>query len=193
MKKIILFLMASVLLLGAVSCTSCNQEKQKMETVVEKTIQSDRTYMCDNYGCANRWYETTVQLNEYLDEDCTGTVYGVTNVFQVAEEIGDGYDTRVVMITHSAEAMQVKEVHGFWVEDYPLDASDVKITYRQAYERLMAANFKKPHSRNCVLRKEVGPVECNAQYIFGNTHAQLYVDAVTGEVSDINPAFNKRE
>jgi hypothetical protein len=40
-----------------------------------------------------------------------------------------------------------------------------------------------------VLRKEVAPLDCNPQYIFGNKRAQLYVDAVTGEVKDYNPAY----
>jgi hypothetical protein len=53
----------------------------------------------------------------------------------------------------------------------------------------MAANAPKPHSRQVVLRKEVGPNSINPQYIFGNFQAQLYVDAVTGDVKTKNPAF----
>lgn len=54
----------------------------------------------------------------------------------------------------------------------------------------MASNFPKPHSRNCVLRREIGPIpDVNPQYIFGNTKSQLYVDAVTGSVTNHTPAF----
>ncbi len=191
MKKIIMFLMASVLLLGATSCTSCNKEKQKMETVVEQTIKSDRAYMCEHYGCVYTWFESQIVLNEFLDaEDCTGTVFGLTNVFQVIDEAEDGIDVHVVTFTHTADALKIKEVEGFWVEDEPLDTAEVKITYRQAYQRMMESNYPKPHSPYCTLRKEVGQYDCNPQYIFGDVEAQLYVDATTGKVSDKSPAFN---
>lgn len=105
-----MFLMTSVLLLGAASCTSCNQEKQKMETMVEQTIKSDRAYMCDHYGCIYRYYETQLVLNEYLDaEGCTGTVDSVTNVFQIVYEYENGgYDSLVVIFGHSPDAFTVK-------------------------------------------------------------------------------------
>lgn len=192
MKKIIMFLMASVLLLGATSCTSCNGEKQKMETMVEQTIKSDRAYMCDHYGCIYRYYETQLVLNEYLDEEgCTGTVDSVTNVFQIVYEYEDGgYNPIVVIFGHSPDAFTVKEVEGPWLEDEDMSGENIAITYRQAYERMMQSNYPKPHSRNCTLRKEVGPYDCNPQYIFGNVDEQLYVDAKTGSVSDKSPAFN---
>lgn len=191
MKKIIMFLMASVLLLGAAFCTSCNQEKQKMETMVEQTIKSDRAYMCDHYGCIYRYYETQLVLNEYLDaEGCTGTVDSVTNVFQIVYEYeGGGYDPLVVIFGHSPDAFTVKEAEGPWLEDEDMSGDNITITYRQAYERLMKSNYAKPHSNKCTLRKMVGPRTCNPQYIFGNIYQCLFVDAVTGEVSDINPAF----
>ena len=70
-----------------------------------------------------------------------------------------------------------------------MDKEPIKITFAEALEKLNQVNFPKPHSRYCVLRKEVGPKDANVQYIFGNSKAQLYVDAVTGEVTDLNPVF----
>ena len=58
-----------------------------------------------------------------------------------------------------------------------------------ALERINQVNAPKPHSRYCVLRKEIAPNDINPQYIFGNSRAQLYVDAVTGTVCTENPAF----
>lgn len=65
----------------------------------------------------------------------------------------------------------------------------IKLTYKDAFDRVMATNCPKPHSQHVVLRKELGPKVANPQYIFGNSSAQLYVDAVTGEVRDTNPVF----
>ena len=55
----------------------------------------------------------------------------------------------------------------------------------------MEANCPKPHSKKCTLRKELGPngADVNAQYIFGNSEQQVYVDAVTGKVSLTNPVY----
>ena len=65
----------------------------------------------------------------------------------------------------------------------------IKVSFKEAYNKIMATNYPKPHSRHVVLRKEIGPQDANPQYIFGNSQAQIYVDAVTGDVTDKNPAF----
>ena len=115
----------------------------------------------------------------------------VVNVFQVIEKYSDTcFDTFVYKYQHFADGT-IKEdsVHGFWVEDYPLNEEAIKVTFKEAYEKVMAVNLPKPHTRQVVLRKQVGPVDANPQWIFGNLHSQIYVDAVTGEVSNENPAF----
>jgi hypothetical protein len=53
----------------------------------------------------------------------------------------------------------------------------------------MAVNFPKPHSKHVTLRNPIGPVAINTQWIFGNVHEQIWVDAVTGECANSNPAF----
>ena len=40
----------------------------------------------------------------------------------------------------------------------------------------METNIVKPHSQKVVLRRELGPIDANPQYIFGNTHEHVYVD-----------------
>jgi len=192
MKKFLTFLMAFALLLGATSCTSCNKEKQKMENVVETVIKSDLNYMANNYG-AFVWYETSLVLNDYLDaEDCTGTIESIVNIFQTQDTTTS---PKAVMISHSGELMFVKEVEGYWCEDVVLDTAEITYTYRQAYERIMATDCIKPHSRYCVLREPLGPYQCNPQYIFGDAHGDilLFLDAVTGDVRNENPAFNPIE
>ena len=67
-----------------------------------------------------------------------------------------------------------------------------KYTYNEAYERLLEADCIKPHSKYVTLRNPLGPKQCNAQYIFGNAHGTLiFLDALTGDVSDKNPAFTE--
>ena len=146
--------------------------------------------MFTTYNSDCRWYETCIVLKDFLDdENCDGTITGISNIFQVITEKDKGYDTNVVMITHTPDTTATDVKHGFWVEDFPLNDEEIKITFKDAYDKVMATNSPKPHSKHVVLRKEVGPVATNVQYIFGNNKAQLYVDAVTGTVSDKNPVF----
>lgn len=183
MKKFVLMaLMMSAVLMGA-----CNKTvRLNKEINVEATISDDKEFVSNIYGCYD-WFETSITLDEYLDApNCTGNIASVTNIFQVQDAIGEGYDVQVIFIGHSPD-MQVEVNDGWWSEDYPMDY--VMLTYNQAYDRLCKANIPKPHSRQCVLRKQVGPYPCNPQYIFGNTHRQVYVDAITGNVSANNPAF----
>jgi hypothetical protein len=175
-----------------ISCNSCKKEKkqeavvEKAEIVLERVNSIDKEYMFANYG-DYKWFESCIVLNSYLDEENDGTITGVSNVFQV---IARDFDTKVVLIAHTADttAIEAKE-HAFWVEDQPLNYEDIKVTFKEAYEKINQVNFPKPHSKQVVLRKQLGPKACNPQYIFGNQKAQLYVDAVTGEVTDKNPAF----
>jgi len=200
MKKFLTMFMALAFLAFFASCTGRYEQTTDPPNTdtpsivcdcvptVEGAVACDMEFMFNNYGDKYSYLETSVTLNAYLDaDDCDGSIATVTNIFQVAEEYGTGYDTKVLICSHSYDTALMEVIHGFWVGDNALDST--VLTFDEAYERLCEANYKKPHSRQCVLRKQVGPVACNAQYIFGNTANQIYVDAVTGEVSDKNPAF----
>ena len=191
MKKFLAFLMTFALLLGVSSCTSCNKEVKQMETMVEQVVQSDRQYMCDHSGCGYIYYETQIVLNEWLDdENCTGTVASIKNVFQIVEGEDTAFSPRVYLFKHTDTSFMVQVVEDFWIEDYDMAKDDITVTYRQAYKNLMKANCIKPHTKDCVLRKMVGPYDCNPQYIFGDAFDEcVFVDAVNGRVSVNNPAF----
>lgn len=197
------------LCIGFTSCNGCKSEKKVdkqeavqgsdangvlAEPIVENLISTDRQGMFLKYNNDSthyRWYETCIRLNDFLDEDPDGSFEIVTNIFQVIVEIGNGADTYVYKSQYFAGKHQVDSIHGFWMEDEPLNDKPIKLTYKQAFERAMQSNAVKPHSKNCILRCPVGPKDINAQYIFGNISEQIWVDAVTGEVKTSNPAFDK--
>ena len=196
MKKLI-FAFSFVACLFMMSC-SCEKNKAVNDTettdsaalVVENVTGMDRQKMFQDYGKDYRWFETCIVLKDYLDsEETDGTVAGISNIFQVIVEKDNGADVRVVMFTHVGDSTQVDVANSFWVEDFPMNEDAIKLTFKDAYDKVMATNAPKPHSRQVVLRKEVGPNSINPQYIFGNSQAQLYVDAVTGDVKTKNPAF----
>lgn len=191
----------------ATGCESCKPENKKQDVpeqgqvvngaagslVAERVISLHRETMfrlAD--GKDYRWFETTIELSDYLDaEGQDGTISEVTSLFQTIVEDGHGADTWVQYLSTSVSGGMIipQPIHSFVVGDCPLNDEPISVTFLQAYARAMESNFPKPHSRFCVLRKELGPKDVNAQYIFGNARRQLYVDAVTGAVTDENPAF----
>lgn len=205
MKKLFLAAAAAMLIFSA-----CEKEKKDESVVtsettavaatagliVENTISTDKQYMFNKYGKDYRFFESQIVLKDYLNKENDGTIETITNVFQVVDMAEDqkSADVFVVMITHKASGETVYDVKtGFWIEDEVLNDEAITVKFTQAYANLMATNFPKPYSKHVVLRKEVGPKEANAQFIFGNTQLCYFVDAVTGAVSDKNPAFENVE
>lgn len=163
-----------------------NKEKVTAKVLnVEECTLHDKEYMVSHYGKDFKWFESSIAMKKYLNED-GNEIESIQNVFQVLIDS----DPLVVIFVHTELEDNTQEIHSFWVEDFAIVGVDV--TYEQALELINKVNFPKPHSRYCVLRKQVGPKEANPQYIFGNKDAQLYVDALSGKVTDKNPVFNEK-
>lgn len=201
MKKLFNFLMSLIIMIAMVACTCTPKQETPVDepttevvegtmATVENLISLDRQSMFAKYAEDYKWFETGIQLVNWLDEENDGSYELVVNVFQAAAARDEGsYDTFVVKFQHVGEDVYEEAVQGFWVEDLPLNEDDIKLTYQDAYEKVMAVNLPKPHTRQVVLRKPLGPKACNPQWVFGNIHTQIWVDAVTGEVRESNPAF----
>lgn len=195
MKKFFMTIWNFIKQLFGCKCKCCENTCSNIETVElnpEHLIVMDKQDMYLNYSNNYRWYETCLKLKDFLDQENDGSLEEVVNVFQAIVEEGNGFDTRVHKFQHFNDGQYMHDsISGFWVEDFPLNDEAIKLSFKEAYEKLMATNCPKPHSRYVTLRKQVGPVDCNPQYIFGNLKTQVYVDAVTGKVSETNPAFDK--
>ena len=201
MRKILAFLCIAALTFSCKCSNNVKPEEPEVaptdSTVVEEPVNLvenatglDRQAMFIRYGENFKWFETGVQLRDFLDEENDGTIDMIVNIFQVAEERETGnFDTYVLKFQHFGEEVVEDAVHGFWLDDFPLNEEDLVVTFNEAYEKVMEVNLPKPHTRQVVLRKELGPKPCNPQWIFGNLKSQIYVDAVTGEVRDYNPAY----
>ena len=184
-----------------ISCTGCSSSKEDIKlqdsvvatTVldVEHSIALDRQTMYVNYKDNYRWYETEILLPEFMDSDsATSNPEMIVNVLQSIVEEGNGADVWVHKFQHFKDGTIVHDsIQGFWIENYALNDEVIKLKYTEAWDRMMQANFSKPHSRYVTLRNPIGPVAINTQWIFGNIQEQLWVDAVTGEAKNSNPAF----
>lgn len=189
MKRILSILMIALMTISLASCDWFKKSEQtKEQPTVETYIESDMEYMAENYGEAYVWYETEVIYNNFLDEENDGSFESVKSVYQYEEFFGDTCaNVIVVTITHMGELRTVEEEEGWYAECYNMRGKELPVTFKDAYDAIMAVNLPKPHTRCCVLRDQVGPVAANPQYIYGV--GLLFVDAVSGEVSEINPVF----
>lgn len=84
-------------------------------------------------------------------------------------------------------------INDVWIEDDDLSEVPIKLTAEQALQRLKEVNCPIPPARSMSLRLPIGPVACNPQYVIGDVYDVLFIDAVTGEVSNWNPAFNPQK
>jgi hypothetical protein len=151
----------------------------------EHLIATDKQFIFLKYGNDFVWYEAAAKLTDFLDEDPSGEIESLDDVFQIFK---DGQPL-VVIIHHDKQGQKVQEINSFWLEDSDIRNDAILFNYDRAFKKLMAANYPKPHSRNCILRKPVGPKDTNPQYVFGTIDDPIFVDAETGDVSDTNPAF----
>lgn len=195
MKKILFVFLTGLVLFCSCTGNSTKDEKILTDNVitvlnVEHTISTDRQAMYLKGG-DYRWYETCVLLSEYLDsENPSSNPEMVSNVFQRMVEKGNGYDTWVYKFQHFPDGTcLIDSVRGLWIEDNPLNEDVINLKYLDAFNKIMQVNSPKPHSKQVCLRNPVGPMLCDAQYVFGNIREQLWVNAKTGEVVNSCPAF----
>ena len=190
MKKVFITLMAAVaVMMGVASCkcTPDNQEPvepavEQVGLVAENAVSMDKEHMFLQYSENYRYYETTAVLDNYLDADTTYTVARVENVFKALVVSEGSTDTKVVIFVHTLDGGEPQEYeHAPWLGDAELNDEVVKLTFADAIERVFEANCPTPHTRYIVLRKPLYPAG-NPKYIFGQ--GLLFVDAVTGEVTD---------
>ena len=205
MKKFLGFLMLMCMSLIMASCNGCSQPQDQpsvdstlIDTIsiknvinVDRAIATDRQAMYMNYKDDYRWFETEILLPEFIDSDsATSDPEMVVNILQSIIEKGNGADVWVHKFQHFNDGTVVHDsIQGFWIENYALNDEVIKLNYTEAWDRMMAVNFPKPHSKHVTLRNPIGPVAVNTQWIFGNIHEQIWIDAVTGEAKKSNPAF----
>lgn len=211
MKKFKIFMIALAFAVCAMfaSCNSCSSNKDnpandEITYVVDGVDvnwanDSDISWMGMHYAdCEWRWLECCVDMKDFIDETGdTATVMAVANIFSVVKVIDStsgAFTTTVILRARTADTSvtEIKE-NALWVGDDPMNEyNPMNIDFAHAWDRMMIANCVKPHSKHCVLRKEVGPTpNVDPIYIFGNQDAQVYVMSNTGEVTTTNPVFPK--
>ena len=191
MKQFTLFALIAIILVG------CGKKERifssNPELVgIEEIIKTDNAQMKKGFDADEfKYYESFVTYDKFFDSGEDNKIIEMCSVFQVLENEKESgsMDTRIIMFAHRPGSTFIDRKARIFVENYNLCLDSIKITYIQAYEKMMCYKLKKPRSKFCSLRRQYGEVKVNPQYVFGNASEQIYVDAITGEVSNENPVF----
>ena len=205
MKKVFYFLM-SVAMLGMMSCTSCNHEKEPVFNGydVESVMAADQQVMADLCGDSVYFYECQAHYMYNFDSaEGENQVVWIRDVFQHKDtcyeifhfvdsnEIGNlvGYISELTkpyhytIDTNEVDYTLTLVVEDYWLEDQPMNLDTVKYTLNDAYDILMAAECTKPHSNFVVMRQPITepPYPIHPYYIFGSMIDCMAIDSYTGE------------
>ena len=187
MKKLLFLALLMTIGLFVSSCSSCSnketqENKQQAELVVENLISADREYMFTQTDGVYGWYETAITLDEYVDaDDCDGSVAEVTNIFQYVNK--ETNDIEMLLITHRRDTTIYDIHHTIRMGYSALNDAPIKLTFKDAYQRLTESNTVKPHTRSCSLCLNSVPGCDTAEYIFSTDTVEVCINAVTGDVT----------
>lgn len=216
MKKIIFLMLALVTLgmtVGVVACAECSKgETPKIDAPVvvyhdyDGVVQDftagvgqiqalHRQTMFSLIGSKEyQWRNSRVILND------TVTMENIDNLHVVAVNdvffYWDGVKGPMVQYinSHAKYGVQIPyPINDVWIEDADMSKQPIKISAEQALMRLKEWNGILPKDCNfIILRLPVGPKDCNVQWVFGDVDDVLFIDAVTGEIRDYDPAFSRQ-
>ena len=212
MKKFIFLMLTAVLLCmvaGMSSCKSCGKGEPG-EPIVEKAVQADydgvvvdftagvdhiqslhrqKMYTL-NDGANYEWRNSKVLFNDTITWENIDElkVVEVTDVFFYWNS--EGPHVQFIATNVKDGTIIYKPIRDVWIEDDNLSDKEVKLSADDVLQRLKEFNGLIPPAISMSLRYPVGPCECNAQWVVGDAYDVIFVDAVTGDVSNWNPAFN---
>jgi len=213
MKKIIFLMLALVTLgmtVGVVACAGCSKgETAKIDDPV--VVYHDYDGVVQNFtagvghiqalhrqtmasltgGKEYQWRNSRVILND------TVTMENIDDLHVVAvNDVFFYWDSQKgpmvqYINSHVKYGVQIPyPINDIWIEDADMSEQPIKISAEEALMRLKEWNGILPKDCNfIILRLPVGPKDCNPQWTFGDVYDVLFIDAVTGEIRDYDPAF----
>lgn len=199
-------LLAMACMLGLGSCKGCSQSEQidsdpvayhDYDGVVQdftagvSHIQAlhRQTAYALLQGKEYQWRNSRVILNDTITADNIGELH-ITDINDVFFYWDNGPWVQYVNSNVISGVQIPWPIQDVWIEDADLSKSQIKLGAEDALMRLKEWNgIIPPGSTSITLRLPVGPKDCNAQWVIGNAYDALFIDAVTGNVTDYNPAF----
>jgi len=215
MKKF-LFSMLTVVLLGMMvgamsSCNGCGKGEPGSPAVDNKetvTAASDYDGVVQDFtaGVANivalhrqtmfklvngqkyEWRNLQVLFNDSIKAETLDDLH-ITDITSVFYYWNDGPWVQYITSNVKKGVLIPTRIPDVWIEDNDLSNAEIKLWPDDVLARLKQWNGVIPPANVLILRLPVGPRKCNAQWVIGNIFDVIFVDAVTGEITNWCPAF----
>ena len=161
--------------------------KQKMYNIIKSLKDEWHEIALDNY----QWRNSLVILNDTVTMENIDDLHVVSirDVFYYWDN-EKGPQTQYIT-DHVKFGTQIPyPINDVWIEDTDMSEQPVRLSAEEALQKLKEYNGILPKGCNFItLRLAVGPKYCNPQWVFGDVYDVLFIDAVTGEIRDWDPAF----
>ena len=161
--------------------------KQKMYNIIKSLKDEGHEIALENY----QWRNSLVILNDTVTMENIDELHVVSirDVFYYWDN-EKGPQTQYIT-DHVKFGTQIPyPINDVWIEDTDMSEQPVKLSAEEALQKLKEYNGILPKGCNFItLRLAVGPKACNPQWVFGDVYDVLFIDAVTGEIRDWDPAF----
>lgn len=183
---------------GLASCSGCSEPSapnydydgvaQDFTAGVEHIAAMHRQTVYRLYGGEQyAWYETRVVFNDSIKAE---TIAGlkVTDVTDIFQLFGPA---RCQWISTDVKEGTIipKPIPDIWIEDCDMSHAEIRLWPEDVLDKLKAWDGIIPPAKGMTLRIPLGPRRCNAQWVIGNIMQVIFVDAVTGDITDWCPAF----
>lgn len=193
-------------------CSSCHSDKAKQETkdvvchdydgVVQdftagvshiQALHRQTMYQLAQQGnpvSGYQWRNSRIIFNDTLTFDNIDNLHitDINDVFYYWDK-DKGPQVQYVNVNVKRGTQIPWPITDIWIEDDDLSDQPINLSCEEAIMRLKEYNGILPKSYYITLRLPVGPKKCNPQWTFGDQYTVLFIDAVTGEIRDSDPAF----
>ena len=206
MKKMIVCLMLAIVGLMATGCSSCGSEnKQDGEKALVQAdydgVSVDFNGDVDHIVALHRqmmfrltggqefeWRNLQALFNDTLTAETLDDLHivDITDVFYYWD---NGPWVQYITSNVAKGTLIPARIPDVWIEDGDMSHAVIKLWPEDVLDRLKAWNGIIPPSKGMILRLPIGPRRCNAQWVLGGMGEPLFVDAVTGDITNWCPAF----
>ena len=212
MKKFIFMSLLTLVCVALTGCSSCHSDKAKQETkdvvyhdydgVVQdftagvshiQALHRQTMYQLAQQGnpvSGYQWRNSRIIFNDTLTFENIDDLHitDINDVFYYWDK-DKGPQVQYINVNVKRGTQIPWPINDVWIEDDDLSDQPIKLSCEEAILRLKEYNGILPKSYYITLRLPVGPKKCNPQWTFGDQYTVLFIDAVTGEIRDSDPAF----
>lgn len=209
-KSLFLSLLLAIVSIMATGCSSCQSENKKQEIAYHdydgivqdftagvshiQALHRQTMYQLAQQGKpvnGYQWRNSRVIFNDTLTFDNIDDLHitDINDVFYYWDK-DKGPQVQYINVNVKRGTQIPWPINDVWIEDKDLSDQPIKLSAEEAILKLKEWNGVLPKDCNfIILRLPVGPKDCNPQWTLGDIDDVLFIDAVTGEIRDSNPAF----